>query len=101
VDIKVIEAPPGPLKVVTPEELAEGRPTVTVLLERPITLQVENCIVTYPIGGHQAPCVIANILFAQGADILRPDGTRLEREKPKPAAVRYPDPFGGSMRWEL
>jgi hypothetical protein len=101
-DIRVVEAPPTPLKVVTPEELCEGRPTVTVVLERPITLQVETCIVTYSIGEHRAPCVIANILFAQGGEIVGADGCFIKRESPKPAPMRYVGgPFEGTRRWKL
>jgi hypothetical protein len=100
-EIRVIAAPPAPLKVVTPEELAEGRPTVTVVLERPVTLQVENCICTYEIGEHQAPCVVANILFSEGADVVGADGGFIKRNRPKPAPMRYPSPFSGVMRWKL
>jgi hypothetical protein len=100
-DIKVIEAPPAPLKVVTPEELAEGRPTVTVVLQRPITLQIDDCICTYAIGEHQAPAVVANILFSQGADVVGADGCFIKRDRPKPEQMKYPSPFSGVMRWQI
>jgi hypothetical protein len=101
-EIRVIETPPSPLKVMTPEELAEGRNTVSVWLAKSITLQIENAVVTYPAGEHQAPCVIANILFAQGAEIVRADGSFLQRDSPKPAAkTRFPSPFSGSMRFPI
>jgi hypothetical protein len=101
VDIKVIEAPPAPLKTISPEELCEGRQTVTVVLEHPITLEIENCVVTYSRGEHQAPCVVANILWEHGAELVGADGLFMKRAAPKPKPMRYCDPFGGSMRWEL
>jgi hypothetical protein len=100
-EIRVVEAPPAPLKVVTPEELAEGRPTVPVVLQRPITLQIDDCICTYAIGDHQVPAIIANILFAEGGEIVGADGCFIKRDRPKPPPPRYPDPFGGNMRWKL
>jgi hypothetical protein len=101
-EIKVLATPPTPLKVVTPEELAEGRNTVIVFLERPITLEIEGCIATYPVGQSAAPCVIANILFAQGAaERVGPDGCFIKRDVPKPAQTKYPSPFGGTMRWSI
>jgi hypothetical protein len=102
-EIKVVAEPQAPPRRITPEELSEGRSTVTVWLEKSITLQVENCICTYSPGEHQAPCVIANILAAQqGAEIVRADGSFLNRDVPKPAAqTRYPSPFSGTKRWKI
>jgi hypothetical protein len=100
-EIRVVPEPPVPLRQITPEELCEGRQTVTVVLERPITLEIENCVVTYTRGEHQAPCVIANVLFEQGAERVGPDGLFVKRAGPKPAPMRYPSPFSGIKRWEL
>ena len=92
-EIKVIAEPQAPLRRMTPEELAEGRKTVTVRLERPITLQVENCIVTFPEGESEAVCPIANALFAQGAEIV---GTDIKRDSAKPQS-RWPTPTNGGL----
>jgi hypothetical protein len=102
-EIRVVATPPSPLKVMTPEEIAADRPTVRVWLEKSITLQIENAVVTYCPGEHQAPCVIANVLAQQnGAEIVRADGSFLNRDVPKPAAqTRYPSPFSGTKRWKI
>jgi hypothetical protein len=101
-EIKVIAEPQAPLRRITPEELAEGRRTVTVWLEKSVTLQIEGCLATYGPGEHQAPCVIANILFQQGGEIVRADGSFLQRDSPKPASqTRFPSPFSGSMRFPI
>jgi hypothetical protein len=99
--IKVVAAPPAPLKVVTPEELAEGRSTVTVRLPRAITLEIEGCIVTFPEGDSEAVCPIANALFAQGAEIVGADGSFIKRDVAKPVQMRYPSPFSGTKRWKI
>lgn len=101
-DIKIVEPPPQPLRKMTPEEVAEGRQTVLVWLERPVTLQVENAVVTYPAGTSEAPCVVANALVAAGAELLGPDGVRRpaaakpERVKGQPTPSR--GGLAGSMR---
>lgn len=101
-EITVIATPQTPRKVMTPEELAEGRNTVIVLLGRDITLLIEGCTVTYPAGEHQAPAVIANILFEQGAERVGPDGCFIKRESAaKPVQMRYANPFGGSIRYTI
>jgi hypothetical protein len=101
-EIKVVEAPPTPLRQMTPAEVAEGRNTVSVWLERPITLQIdESTLVTYSPGEHQAPCEIANALFAQGAERVGPDGCFIKRDVPKPTQTRVPNPFGGVMRFPI
>jgi hypothetical protein len=100
-EIRVVPEAPGPLRQITPEELCEGRSTVTVVLERPITLQVENCLVTYTPGEHQAPPVVANILWDHGAERVGPDGNFVKRAAPKPKPMRYPSPFEGTRRWNI
>jgi hypothetical protein len=93
-DIRVIEAPQTPLRRMTPQELAEGRNVVVVHLERPITLQIENCIVTYPIGQSAAPCVIANALVAAGAELV---GSQIPRAAEKPTRSKFPEPTRGGV----
>jgi hypothetical protein len=101
-EIKVVEAPPAPPKKKTPKQIAAGSTTFAVLLDKPITLLLDGSIlVTYSIGWHQAPSEIANALFAQGAERVGPDGCFIKREKEKPAKLRYPNPFGGNMRFNI
>jgi hypothetical protein len=99
-NIKIVEAKARPKKR-TPEQLAKGHNTVFVELKTPITIEIDDMTVTFPAGVTATPAEVANYLFAQGAEVLRPDGTYMKRDAPKPAPMRYPDPFGGTMRWKL
>jgi hypothetical protein len=102
-DIKIVPTLQAPLQRRTPRQVAKGRNTVTVHLEEEITLEIDGSIlVTYPRGLSAAPCEVANALAAQGADIVRADGTFIERDAaPKPKPARYPSPFSGSMRFPI
>jgi hypothetical protein len=101
-EIRVVEAPTTPPKRKTPAQVAKGRKTVPVFLEAAITLELDgSTLVTYSPGEHAAPCEVANALFAQGAERVGPDGSFVKRDSAKPAHKRYPNPFGGSMRYKI
>jgi hypothetical protein len=98
--IKQIAQPQEPLRRMDPSEVLADRNPVYVHLDNEITLQLEgSAIVTYPRGQVAAPAIVANALVEAGGLII---GSNFPpRTDAKPAKTRYPDPFGGSMRWKI
>ena len=101
-EIRVIEEPQAQPRRMSPEELAADRKTVTVWLERPITLRIENVIVTFPEGESEAVCSVANVLVEAGAQLV---GSQVPPRAEKPAASKWPTPTrggtAGSIRFRI
>lgn len=104
-EIRIVTEPPAPPKRKTPAQIAKGRTTITVVLESSITIEIDEIdgrtLVTYSPGEHRAPPEVANALFAAGAEKVGPDGLFIKRDSVKPATMRYPSPFSGSMRYRI
>jgi len=83
-DIRVIEATQTPLRTMTPQAVAEGRQTVIVWLPRPITLQIESVLVTFPEGNSEAVRSVANVLRELGGKIVGSSIT----DDPKPSGLK-------------
>jgi hypothetical protein len=93
--IKVIETTAPTPKRMTPAEIVAGQNVVNVILEKPITLLLddESIIVTYEIGEHEAPAHIATILWQQGAEL---PGTEIKRDSAKPQQ-KWPTGMRGGL----
>jgi hypothetical protein len=90
-EIRVIEEPQAQPRRMSPEELAADRKTVTVWLERPITLRIENVIVTFPEGESEAVCSVANVLVEAGAQLVGSQvPPRAEKTRGQQVAHPYP-----------
>jgi hypothetical protein len=79
------------------EEMAKMSPIqrFTVWLEKSITLQIENVLVTFPEGNSEAVCPIANVLVQAGAQLV--GSSQVPRAAEKPAHSKYPTPTRGGL----